>query len=246
MITCEVTSLDQKPYLEDQFGRLSQEAWPEFLRHGSINNWDSLLSIFAGFQVILCDPDDTVISAGHTVPFVWNGTTEDLPSGIDEVIERGLHCYHNQETPTTLSALAAIVSRNYQKQGLSPLLLRAMKSLAAGHGLDAMIVPVRPTHKSLYPLNPMDRYAHWKRSDGSPFDPWLRVHKQMGAEFLQIAPKALTVTGTVADWEKWTGMSFPESGLYVVRGALQPVIIDCEHNTGYYEDPNVWMRHTVA
>lgn len=245
MVSYEVTNLDQKPRLEDQLGRLSKEAWPEFLRHASLNNWESLFSTFANFQVLLCDADDKVISVGHTIPFVWDGTVENLPSGIDDVIERALYSFHNQQAPTTLSALAAIVSRNYQKQGLSPLLLRAMKSLAATHGLNALVVPVRPTLKSLYPLNPIDRYVQWKRSDGSPFDPWLRVHLRMGAEILHIASKSMTVTGSVADWEKWTGMGFPESGLYVVRGALQPVIIDCERNTGYYEDPNVWVRHGV-
>jgi hypothetical protein len=41
------------------------------------------------------------------------------------------------------------------------------------------------------------------------------------------------------------GMSFPESGPYVVPGALQPVQMDLERNEGRYEDPNVWMRHPV-
>jgi hypothetical protein len=59
-------------------------------------------------------------------------------------------------------------------------------------------------------------------------------------------PKALVVTGKVSEWEEWTGMSFPESGPYVVPGALQPVQMDLEQNVGRYEDPNVWMRHPVA
>lgn len=41
-------------------------------------------------------------------------------------------------------------------------------------------------------------------------------------------------------------MAFPESGHYVVPGALQPVAIDCERDEGCYEDPNVWMRHPVS
>jgi hypothetical protein len=41
-------------------------------------------------------------------------------------------------------------------------------------------------------------------------------------------------------------MSFPESGEYVVPGALQPITIDREQNMGSYEDPNVWMRHLVT
>ena len=39
---------------------------------------------------------------------------------------------------------------------------------------------------------------------------------------------------------------FPESGEYVIPGALQPVLIDRNRDAGRYEDPNVWMRHPVA
>ena len=41
-------------------------------------------------------------------------------------------------------------------------------------------------------------------------------------------------------------MSFPESGPYVVPGALQSVLMDLERDEGRYEDPNVWMRHPVT
>ncbi len=42
------------------------------------------------------------------------------------------------------------------------------------------------------------------------------------------------------------GMRFPESGAYVVAGALEPATIDCEKNAGRYYDANVWMKHSIA
>ena len=105
--------------------------------------------------------------------------------------------------------------------------------------------PLRVSLKSLYPLTPIEQYALWRRADGAPFDPWLRVHWRLGAEYLKVAPEATTITGTVAEWEEWTSMSFPESGEYVVPGALQPVHIDRERDVGRYEDPGVWMLHRV-
>ena len=42
----------------------------------------------------------------------------------------------------------------------------------------------------------------------------------------------MMIPGTVADWEEWTGMQFPETGTYVVPGALQPVEIDVESDAG--------------
>lgn len=41
-------------------------------------------------------------------------------------------------------------------------------------------------------------------------------------------------------------MRFPESGDYVVEGALVPVEIDRERSLGTYVEPNVWMVHTKS
>ena len=38
-------------------------------------------------------------------------------------------------------------------------------------------------------------------------------------------------------------MAFPETGAYVVPGALVPVEIDRERDEGLYVEPNVWMVH---
>ena len=55
----------------------------------------------------------------------------------------------------------------------------------------------------------------------------------------------MTIAGTVADWERWAGMSFPDSGDYVVPGALTLVSIDREADLGVYVEPNVWMLHRL-
>ncbi len=55
----------------------------------------------------------------------------------------------------------------------------------------------------------------------------------------------MTIPGTLAQWEKWTGMRFPTSGDYIVPGALAPVQIDVEQGSGVYVEPNVWMRHEI-
>ena len=77
------------------------------------------------------------------------------------------------------------------------------------------------------------------------FDPWLRLHERLGAKLLRVAPASMTVEGTVAEWEEWAGMAFPESGDYPVPGALVPVEIDRERDRGVYVEPNVWMLHSV-
>ena len=51
------------------------------------------------------------------------------------------------------------------------------------------------------------------------------------------------MTGTVAEWEGWTGMAFPESGDYVIPDGLSLLRIDGQTDQGVYQEPNVWMRH---
>jgi hypothetical protein len=240
----EIVTLRQRPDLAEGVDALHDGAWGAVLQGAPWHNWDSLFDTFAEFQIVLYSPNDGVIGLGHTVPFVWDGTTEDLL--LDEIIGRALSDRRQSRKPTTLSALAAIVAPSHHNQGLSSVIVRTMLSIAAEHDLESLIAPVGPILKHLYPLTPMERYAQWKRPDGSPFDPWVRVHWRMGAEQLGIAPMTAISTGTVAEWEKWSGLSFPESGSYIVPGALQPVEIDVERNIGRYEDPGIWMRHRVT
>ena len=241
----EKTSLRRRPDLEDQVHRLAGEGWPAFLLNGDITHWEKLFGEFADYQVLFHDPAGGVVSVGHTVPFFWDGTPDDLPDRMADLMDRAVEDHTRGREPNAISALAAIVSPNHRRKGLSAEVLRAMGSLARENDLGSFVAPVRPTLKAAYPLTPFRRYVRWERDDGSAFDPWLRVHRRLGAEPLKLMPEALTVLGTVPEWEEWTGMAFPESGRYVVPGALQPVVIDHERDLGRYDDPNIWMRHPV-
>ena len=95
----------------------------------------------------------------------------------------------------------------------------------------------------LLPLIPIDRYAAWRRADGLLFDPWMRVHERLGATVLKPEPRSLRITGTVAEWEEWTSMSFPESGEYWFPRALATLAVDRGSDHAEYWEPNVWMEH---
>jgi hypothetical protein len=245
-MTFETCTLKDRPEVHDQVGQLAREGWPTFLLHSDITHWDTLFDEFAGLQILLCEPADSVVAVGHTIPFVWDGNPDTLPTTMTGLMDRGVRDRRNSEAPNALSALAALVRASHQRRGLSAEILRCMRSLAEERDMHSLVAPVRPTLKSAYPLTPFERYVGWKRDDGAPFDPWLRVHHRLGAEILNVMPRSLIVTGTVSEWEEWTVMSFPESGPYVVPGALQPVLMDLERDEGHYEDPNVWMRHLIT
>jgi hypothetical protein len=217
------------------------------MHHDAVVNrhWERLYEYFPGFQIVVCEGEE-VVAAGHTIPVSWDGTVGGLPAGLDSVLETAVRDAELGHAPTAVSALLALVPGSSRGRGLSRVVLEGMKKVAAERGLVALIAPVRPTLKHLYPLTPMERYALWRRDDGLPFDPWLRVHERLGARFLSVAPRSMTVEGTVQEWEAWTGMRFPESGPYVVPGALSPVEVDVEEDLGRYAEPNVWMKHPIS
>jgi GNAT superfamily N-acetyltransferase len=220
-------------------------AWPPFMLHDPVCNtlWHHLTEDFPQHQVYLLDADGEGIGVGNAIPFAWDGLPESLPEGIDGVFPAGVRDCEKGAAPTALSAIQAVVHPDHQGRGLSSRILSAMVDTARDAGLAALVAPVRPTLKPLYPLVPMSRYVGWARDDGLPFDPWMRVHARLGAKVLAVCEHSMTITGTVAEWEKWTGMAFPESGEYVVPGALAPVAFDLERDEGRYVEPNVWMHH---
>ncbi len=225
---------------------MSDASWPLFLRQrdslGLGRYWPSLFDTYADWQLAVCDPLDHVVAVGQTVPFRWDGTAADLPESLAAILARAA----GAEPPNTLSALAALVDPKHRGRGLSAIVIRAMADRARAAGFGDLVAPVRPMLKASYPLAPMERYVAWTDDDGLPFDPWMRVHARLGATIVRVIPVALVIEATVAAWEEWTEMKFPESGAYVVPGALQPVVVDRESDTARYEDPNVWMRHSLG
>ncbi len=242
-------TLSERPALEAEFERLAAAGWPRFLRQrdelGLGRYWPSLYEL-GDFQLLLCDGADRVVAVGHTIPIDWDGSPGGLPDSMVAVFQNAHAARANGRRPNALCALAALVAPDQRGQGLSSEMIRAMAAAARQHGLGALVAPVRPTLKASYPLAPMDRYVRWTRVDGAPIDPWIRVHWRLGAEIVRVAPRTLVIAGRVTQWEEWTEMTFPDSGPYVVPGALQPVLIDRERDEGRYEDPNVWMHHPIT
>jgi GNAT superfamily N-acetyltransferase len=243
-----VRTLAEHADLEPHFNRFHALAWPRFLHEGNGTGglWSRLFSDFRDFQLGLWDEAGALVAVGNSIPFICDGTRADLPPDIPELLQRGVAVKRDGRRATALSALAAIVDPQHRARGLSRHIIETMRDIARRHGLKTLVAPVRPALKQLYPLTPMERYVTWRRSDGTAFDHWLRVHERMGAEILQVAPTAMVVTDTVAKWEEWTGLRFPESGTYVVAGAFQPVKVDVRRNIGRYEEANVWMKHPVS
>lgn len=243
-----VVTAAQRPDLVDNMLALGASPWPDFLLgHDEVVNhlWGSLYERLPGYQFALADRDrDDLIAVGNCLPIRWDGDPATLPTrGVDAVLENGVAALGAAAGPSAVSALMIVVEPRHLGRGLSRACIEIMRGIAADHGLASLVAPVRPTEKHRYPLIPMEHYANWRRGDGSLFDPWLRTHEWIGGVGAGVAPASMTVRGTVAEWEAWTGLAMPGTGSYVVPGALVPVEIDRERDVGLYVEPNYWMVH---
>lgn len=238
----KIATVAERPDLVEPGWNATRDTLPEYNDHGDVLNryWGRLTEERPEFQFHIVDGDD-ILARARSIPIHWDGTVEDLPAGIDGAIARGF----DEGGANVLCALVIMVPRDLQSQGFSTVAVEAMREIAKRHGFDALIAPVRPNWKDRYPLVPIEHYSSWRRSDGMLFDPWMRVHERLGATVLKPEPRSLRITGSVGEWEGWTGMSFPESGDYWFPGGLATVAIDREADRGRYWEPNVWMRHAV-
>lgn len=244
MSKIEVVTTSQRPDLDDEARAAFRGMWPEFIFHDPVAReyTDRVEQYFEHNDVLLLDGGE-VVAGGWGVPLAWDGTISNLPNGYDGTLVSAVSGHENGIEPNTLSLMAAAVRSDHHGQGLAAQTLTELRERAASVGLGRVIAPVRPTLKSRYPLTPMDQFARWVRSDGLHLDPWVRTHQRLGATVLAPAPRSVVIVGTVDEWESWAEMAFPQSGQYVVPGALDLVEIDRETNQGTYAETNLWMRH---
>jgi hypothetical protein len=240
-----VVSGDRPDLAEQMGGPGFAGGWPEFIFHDATaaRYRDRRQEYFGHLDLLLVDADDRVLAGGWGVPIRWDGRTSTLPGGYTPANVLAVEQHEAGETPDTLVVQAAQVHNDLRGRGLAEAMLTGLIDTAAGHGLTRVVAPVRPTLKPRYPLTPMARFLAWTRADGLPLDPWLRTHVRMGAEILGVAERSMVLTGTVAEWESWTGLAFPDSGDYVVPDAFAPVRIDRAADRGELVEPNVWVRH---
>ncbi len=246
-----LANFKDRPDLIDPADKICSAAWPEFMMHDEIvkEHWGQLYENYPEYQFALLEPGSGKIAAvGNCIPMEQRVAPEQLDDGgldwiLKEVCEGKMG---RGSSGRTLFALQIVSAAGWRGKAVSTRAVEAMVAVGKAHGCSALYAPVRPNRKAMYPLTLMERYATWKTSAGLPFDPWMRVHARLGAEIVKVCPDSMYISGTVEEWENWTGLLFPESGPYVVSGALVPVIIDLAEDVGFYLEPNVWMHHRIT
>lgn len=228
---------------------LTRIVWPKFMLHDPVanENWHELLDRFPEYQYALLDAENNrVAGMGNSFPLRWDDALENLPeAGWDWAFTEAVKNHKQGIAPNIHCAIQIIIHPDYRGQRLSAPMIQAVRAVTKAQRLHALIIPIRPREKSNYPLTSMDDFVTWKNEEGLPFDAWLRAHIKQGARIIKICHESKTVLGTHIEWEEWTGMKFPQSGSYVISGALNPMEMDVEKDEGVYIEPNVWIVHPL-
>jgi len=240
-----VTTIDRSDLIE-RGDEIVVQVWPEFMLHDAVANeyFFQLYSNFPEYQYWLLDGEE-IVGIGNCIPISWKEKLADLPDkGWDWALKKGFYDQKAGIKPNLLCALSITINPKYQGKGISKEMIRSMVQIGKKSKLEKLIIPVRPTQKNEYQELPMDEYIQ-KRDDGHLFDSWLRVHENLGGKIIKVCSTAMDIRGSVQDWMNWTGMNFPKTGSYKIKGALKPVDVDLERDIVTYIEPNVWMIHEL-
>jgi GNAT superfamily N-acetyltransferase len=253
-MSLKIITLAERPELEEFiWNEAFSQTWSEFMHHNPTENQYFSPKRFARyFEYIMLafesSKPEHIIARSFSVPFCLGSEVQrlELPDGgWDTVVRWADEDFLEQRSTNAISALEISVHPEFQKQGLSGLMLEAMKNNARRLGVQNLYAPVRPTQKHLEPNTPMQDYVTRVREDGLPFDPWLRLHVKAGGKIQKIAPCSAIISGTLKQWRTWTGLAFDQSGEIIVPKALVPVYVSLEQNHAVYVEPNVWLQHTI-
>jgi GNAT superfamily N-acetyltransferase len=242
-----ISSLAQRPELAGALDEMPT-IWHEFMKNDPIGNiyYAVAEQSFPEYILVADDSDDPgrLVAKAYAAPFRLVGDT--LPDdGWDGVLRRALRTMIAGDTANAVSAIEIAIRPDRLGEGLSGVILKALREHVAGLGFAELLAPVRPNGaKDL--AEPMSEYAWRTRDDGLPVDPWLRVHVRAGGRIDKVATRSMVIPGTLADWREWTGLPFDKTGPVTVPTALTTVLCDVEHDYAVYVEPNVWVRHRLC
>ena len=243
-----ILSRADQPALKKAAMAIEQAAWIElgYLNYTKAHYelYSELIDAYPEYQLCLVDRDsDYPVAVANSVPFNCSSEESLPPEGWDWVVE--MAAATSRGDANMLGALAISVPSIHRSKGYGRILIRALVDLARSKGLIGVIAPVRPSAKVQHPWVPILEYITWTDEAGRPYDPWLRSHLSSGGKLVGPCERSMVVHEPVAFWENWSKQRFPSSGEYALGGALAPVKIDLDRQTGTYEEPNVWVSYAA-
>jgi hypothetical protein len=243
-----IRSRAESSELKKAASSIEQAAWNElgYLNYtrAHYEHYADLLNAYPDYQLCLVDEETGYpVATASCVPFACSGPDDLPPEGWDWVVETAART--KGAGINMLGALAISVPIVHRFKGYARIMIRALTNLAEAKGLRGLVAPVRPSAKVHHPWVPIADYITWTDQSGRVYDPWLRTHLSTGGKLVGPCERSMVVHEHIAFWENWSKQRFEESGAYALEGAIAPVKIDLDRQTGTYEEPNVWVAYAA-
>ena len=242
-----IHSRADSPELKKAASSIEQAAWDElgYLNYtrAHYEHYQYLLDEYPDFQLCLVDEETGYpVAVANSVPFVCSGPDDLPPEGWDWLVETAAR--NRNIGSNMLGALAVSVPAVHRSKGYARLMIAALGKLAESKKYRGVVVPVRPTGKVKHPWVPIAEYLSWTDPKGRVYDPWVRSHLASGGKLVGPCERSMVVHEPLGFWENWSKKTFEETGRYALDGAIVPVRIDVDRQTGTYEEPNVWVTYS--
>lgn len=251
---------------------LEEPSWAPWLRF-SVEELAAYHEVFPDGQFVNIT-DGGPVGMLTSILVTWSGDVDELPTW-DALSGRGnsIADAHDPEG-NTMVFLSSSVHPEQRGRGVLPGLIEDAGALAARLGLDHLIGPFRPNGfgaaKAAGGSVDFAAYVEARQASGLPVDPWLRTVSRLGARWLGIAARAMTVTVSVDEFDelrssyepsRWFRLDPARADLLIARSSPEVVgavdeVWECgetgswfvDHAAGrasYVED-NVWGELPVA
>lgn len=230
-----------RPEEEEASWQLEREVWNPF-------NWEARGGAGTDYFPelhLLAFVDGKMAGTIDGCPMHWDGDPDNLPGGGWTEMVRAAHLFRagkgRTDEPNWVGAIGTSILPEYSGQGLSKDLLLALRAEVAARGYEGMAAPVRPVFRPKAPWATISEYALLRLPDGRHFDPWVRVHEDIGGKIEGVAPLSAMFQGSREEWEKWTGIKLPGDGLFALPETIGP--LEMSGGVGTLREESLWLVH---
>ena len=204
-------SLAERPDLRDALGDHNGAAWPEFMLQDPVADrlWHHLDEI-RRVAAPAAGRGGRIVAAGNSAPLAWDGTDAGLPAAGTTSSSAPWPTCAPGRARNTLGALQIVVDAGRQGEGLSARMVEVFRARPRlpGSGADRLRAADR---KHRYPLTPIGDYAPGPGRTACRSMPGSGSTSGSGRVWSAGAGEHDDHRHR-ADWERWTGLAFPESG----------------------------------
>ncbi|GGI06282.1 GNAT family N-acetyltransferase [Egicoccus halophilus] len=234
------TPLADAPELRDEFRRVEAGQVSPFLAAATARHRAHLDAVAADSQW-LGRLDGAPVAVVRAVRLAWDGTSAGAPVGGAGDVVDAAELADRRGDADCLAVADVTVAADHRGQGIGSGVLRILPELAAGAGLERLLVLVRPHDKRHHPLVPFARYLAATDAAGRPRDGWLAAAWEAGMHPVLVVERSLQARAPLADVERFYGRAVPTSGPYLLPGAIKPAVVELERDEGRYREPHLWM-----